>query len=275
MGEPPPEPFRLSLPPGRRFCIRHVPSHEPSGAVLFVHAFAEEMNKSRRMAALQSRAFAAQGFTVLQVDLFACGDSDGDFADSRWEIWLDDVTNAAAWLRESCGVQPVLWGHRAGCLLVAEAAARSAVSTDMVFWQPTPSGQQLLRQFLRMEAAGGIIDGTPGTARRTSSPNTRLDAGETLEIGGYRLAPELARSLSEADLRPPPVPGRVAWLEVADTPDASLTPAAQTRVSSWREGGHAVSTQVVCGPPFWHSTEIVECADLLPATQALVAAWQT
>jgi len=33
------------------------------------------MNKSRRMAALQARVFAAMGFGVLQIDLFGCGDS--------------------------------------------------------------------------------------------------------------------------------------------------------------------------------------------------------
>ena len=49
------------------------------------------MNKSRRMAALQARAFAEMGFGVLQIDLFGCGDSSGDFSDARWDIWKQDL----------------------------------------------------------------------------------------------------------------------------------------------------------------------------------------
>ncbi len=54
------------------------------------------MNKSRRMAALQARAFAAMGFGVLQIDLFGCGDSSGDFSDARWDIWKQDLAIARA-----------------------------------------------------------------------------------------------------------------------------------------------------------------------------------
>jgi hypothetical protein len=43
----------------RVFCIEHAPPRRVRGAVLYVPPWAEEMNKSRRMAALQSRALAA------------------------------------------------------------------------------------------------------------------------------------------------------------------------------------------------------------------------
>ena len=58
------------------------------------------MNKARRMAALQSRALAAAGFAVLQIDLFGCGDSSGDFADASWAAWQQDVALAVQWLSE-------------------------------------------------------------------------------------------------------------------------------------------------------------------------------
>ena len=86
---------------GQRLYLHHTPraGQTPLGAVLYIHPWAEEMNKSRRMAALGSRALAAQGWAVLQVDLLGCGDSSGDFGDATWEAWLDDVTQAAQWLR--------------------------------------------------------------------------------------------------------------------------------------------------------------------------------
>ncbi len=60
----------------QRFCLFHPAQGRASGApLLYLHPFAEEMNKSRRMAALQSRALAEHGYAVLQIDLLGCGDS--------------------------------------------------------------------------------------------------------------------------------------------------------------------------------------------------------
>jgi predicted acyl esterase len=41
----------------------------PKGFILHIPAFAEEMNKSRRMVALQAQAFAKNGYAVLVLDL--------------------------------------------------------------------------------------------------------------------------------------------------------------------------------------------------------------
>ena len=94
--------FYLPATTGQRFCLFHQPDGRRAwrGAVVYVHPFAEEMNRSRRMAALQARALAAAGFAVLQIDLHGCGDSSGDFGDASWEGWIEDVRLAAAWLRE-------------------------------------------------------------------------------------------------------------------------------------------------------------------------------
>jgi hypothetical protein len=65
----------LFLPPapgaagGPRFAVLHRPPGTPRGLVVFVHPFAEEMNKARRMAALQARALAGHGWAVLMSDL--------------------------------------------------------------------------------------------------------------------------------------------------------------------------------------------------------------
>ena len=67
--------------------------------MLYIHPFAEEMNKSRRMAALQSRALAQAGYAVLQIDLLGCGDSSGDFGDATWQSWVSDVVLGCQWLR--------------------------------------------------------------------------------------------------------------------------------------------------------------------------------
>src|SRR5512133_1710196 len=101
------EAFYLPFAAGRRFCLLHAPDAAAPrrGAVVYVHPFAEEMNKSRRAVALQARALAQAGYAVLQIDLHGCGESSGDFGDATWASWIDDVVAACAWL-ESAGHAP-------------------------------------------------------------------------------------------------------------------------------------------------------------------------
>jgi hypothetical protein len=108
------EPFFLPAGSGERFCIYHAPAGEPRGTFIYLHPFAEEMNKSRRTAALQSRMFAASGFAVLQIDLFGCGDSSGEFNEARWEIWKEDA--ALAFLTQFLRLQ-------VASMMIAEGAA--------------------------------------------------------------------------------------------------------------------------------------------------------
>src|SRR5207249_8517309 len=107
------EAFFLPAEIGSRFTLFHrVRGSDARGGILYIHPFAEEMNKSRRMAALQARAFAAVGWDVLSVDLMGCGDSDGDFGDATLDAWLQDVDAAHRWLATR-GSGPVwLWGLR-------------------------------------------------------------------------------------------------------------------------------------------------------------------
>ena len=68
-------------------------------AIIHIPAFAEEMNKSRRMLAMQAQAFAGQGYAVLVLDLFGTGDSSGDFGEATWDIWLQNIDTALVWLK--------------------------------------------------------------------------------------------------------------------------------------------------------------------------------
>ena len=153
------QPFFLPCSVGERFCLFHPASGKSLGAVLYLHPFAEEMNKSRRMAALQARALAAAGYDVLQIDLLGCGDSSGDFADASWQAWRDDVLAGYRWLRSRSPAPLILWGLRAGCLLAAEVAADIPEAADFIFWQPVISGKQHWQQFMRLKMAGEMASG--------------------------------------------------------------------------------------------------------------------
>jgi len=264
------EPFFLPAPGGPRYCLFHPPAGgTPRGAVLYLHPFAEEMNKSRRMAARQSRQLAAAGFAVLQVDLLGCGDSAGDFGDATWPAWQDDVLAAAQWLRSRTDAPLWLWGLRLGCLLAVQAAPALGGSVNFLFWQPVASGKQYLQQFLRLKLAGDLIAGDGGAGE--ASPQQQLAAGQAVEIAGYRLAPALADPLARAELEPPAGAGRLVWLETSGRPDPQLSPAAGKWLERWRQADFQVASAAIGGPAFWQTTEIEESPALLAATLAALA----
>jgi exosortase A-associated hydrolase 2 len=266
--------FYLPVAQGGRFCVLHTPDRSTPllGAVLYVHPFAEEMNKSRRMAAVQARAFAQAGWAVLQMDLLGCGDSDGDFADATWQKWISDVVEGARWLKAELRHAPVLWGLRAGCLLASDAARNLEQVSGFMLWHAVPSGKQLLQQFLRLRTASQI--GTESGQRTgTRELHEQLARGESIEVAGYTVTPALAHEMEAADLRVPDTQTRVGWIEVSGSADGELAPASRSIVEAWRTAGHDVAARTVEGTRFWQTVEISECPTLINATLEAVRTW--
>jgi len=265
-------PFFLPLEQGDRFCILHRPDAAVcKGAILYIHPFAEELNRCRRMAALQARALRAAGWAVLQIDLFGCGDSAGEFVNATWLRWIEDVIEAARWLEGETGHAPALWGLRAGCLLATQAAPGLA-SSRLLLWQPVVSGRQFLQQFLRLRIGSQIVSNA-GANVTVGELREALQAGRAVEVTGYTLSPGLASGLDAADLRPPDAAGAVIWLEVSAAPQAALLPASVTYVERWRAAGHSIDMRAVAGPPFWQTPEIAEAPELVRATLEAIQAW--
>lgn len=268
--------IRFPHDPSRpRFAVLHEAAGRQKGHVVYVHPFAEELNKSRRMAAVQARALAKAGYTVLQPDLLGCGDSDGDSGDADWATWVDDVVHACQWLRASsqhAGQPPLtLWGLRAGALLACEAATRLRDVHRLLFWQPTLAGRNVLAQLLRLQRAGDILGGRADEPR----PDLRqaLAAGRPVEVAGYRIAPGLASGLEAATLgRSPPPVDNVMWLEVSMQDEPQLAPASRTLVDAWQAAELRVDARVVRGPAFWQTVEIEEAPELIAQTLAALSA---
>lgn len=271
-----PEALFVPLSQGRRFCIRYAgrEGSENRATVLYVHPFAEEMNKSRRMAALQARALAAAGWTVLQIDLFGCGDSDGDFGEASWQRWVADIVEAGEWLVRQGSRATCLWGLRVGCLLACEAAERISPTPDLLLWQPALSGRQSLQQFLRLKVTSQMLAAEVTDRMGVQQLRERLDAGEKVEVAGYMLSPALAVGLDAAELRAPAPAARTAWLEVTASAPPELSPAARMKIDGWQTEGRRVHAAAVVGPAFWQTQEIAECAPLVDATLGAVGAWK-
>jgi exosortase A-associated hydrolase 2 len=261
-------------PQGQRLALWHRPAGPLRSVVLYAHPFAEEMNKSRRMAALQARALAERGHGVLQIDLLGCGDSAGDFGDARWAAWVDDLLAGARWLRARSDAPMSFWGLRAGCLLLAEAAAQWPERCDYLFWQPTPNGAAVLRQFLRTAAAAALLDG--GGKGVVESLRKQLATGAAVEVGGYHVHPALANGLEQARLLPPARPaavGSVAWFDLgsaAQEAAVGLGAASAAAAAPWQAQASAFEAQVLAGPPFWQTTEIETAPRLIERSTAAV-----
>ena len=256
---------------GQRFCLLHEPRGGATrGAIVFVHAFAEEMNKSRRMAALQARALADVGYCVLQIDLYGCGDSSGDFGDASWQDWVEDIAQAARWLQNHTNAPLWMWGHRCGCLLAAEAAWQFRLECNFLFWAPPASGKQLLQQFLRLKTAGQMLTGAASAGMEAL--RTQLVEEGFVEVAGYRLPSALANGLEQSTLTPPgQADGRVEWLELSSRESATLSPVSTKASVAWQSAGYTVRCLVVQGPSFWQTTEIEEVPALIEATLTALA----
>lgn len=261
------QPLFLESGRWRRFAVHFSPPQGIArrGALVLAPAFFEEMNKSRRMVANCSRALAERGWSVLVVDLLGCGDSPGDFEDASWHVWVDDLVRAHSWLRERSEAPVGLWGMRAGALLAYAAAPLIGELPQTLLWQPVQSGKAHLHQFLRLKVAAVAIGG--GEAKiNTRALLDSLERGDTVEVSGYTLSPQVALSMQQASLEGPTASRKVIWLEVSASPSPILAPASQSSIDAWRASGVPVTARAVQGPSFWATQEIEECPALIEAT---------
>lgn len=268
----PAEAFFLATAPGERFCLYHAPQGPCRGALVYVAPFAEEMNKARRMAALAARALAARGYGVLLIDLYGCGDSDGDFVEARWQQWKDDLATACDWLQARLQCPVGLLGLRLGALLALDYARDAAQPVArLVLWQPVTDGAAFLTQFLRLRVAGEMLD-QGASAGGTTALRATLAAGEALEVGGYLLAPQLAAAIDgvNAARLAPPCP--TDWLEVVAAPERPLPPGAARIQAGWERDGAMCAQRTVACASFWSTQEIAECPALIEATIAALEA---
>lgn len=274
---PTPQPIFLAGAAGPLFCLHFVPApgKTPRGALLYLPPFAEEANRSRRMAVLQARRLAAQGWAVLLLDPFGTGDSAGSFHEARWELWLEDAERAATWLATTWPeISVTLWGLRLGALLAANLAARDSDRfSRLLFWQPLLRGDQFITQFLRLRVAAAMAAGEKESGQELRA---RLEAGEILEVAGYELPPDLVTVVSGLRLEAllPALQGcAIDWLELNTAgSEPVLAPSSRRLLESLpASGGPRLTCLAVSGEPFWTIQEITLAPKLLDATDAVFA----
>jgi len=262
------EPFFLSTSSGSLFCVLYpgISNHGvPKKRVLLVPPLFEELNKSRRMIALQCRHLAQHGIDVLHVDLFGTGDSEGVLCESSWEIWHSNLQEASRWYESERGPIDTLWLVRGGALLGA-GIALSGHLRSLLYWQPVMSGTSYVNQLIRLRIAN--------TLDRQATPPTReeilaeIDQTGTLCVAGYEIPDSIITGLSTTLPATPAIERTLAihWFDITSSSTQQLSRGNQRAVQNAGFEQHDLHITSIQAPPFWHTQEITEVPELLDTT---------
>ena len=268
------EPFFLLGTKGKLFSLFFSPitSQKFKTAILFVPPFAEELNKSRRMIAMQSRKFAELNYPVLVVDLYGTGDSEGDFSEATWETWISDLQHAVRWLSELGVKNLIIWCLRTGALLALHRLQQFEIPVStLVLWQPVIKGSGFITQFLRLRLAADII--SERNKNSLVSLREQFDNGHNVEISGYSLSAELYQGLNKGDLFAANLQGvnKIIYFELATSADRPFSAPTKKIIEKWKNENIDMVAEIVMGEQFWSTPEIAVAPNLIESTSKYFA----
>ena len=103
---------------------------KPAAYALFAHCFT--CSKNIKAIAHITRALNREGIAVMRFDFTGLGDSEGDFADTNFSSNVEDLIDAAQFLKSSYEAPKLLIGHSFGGAAVLQAAGRISSSVAVV-----------------------------------------------------------------------------------------------------------------------------------------------
>ena len=266
-------PYFIETIHGKIFVIEYIPRmpNHKTETVIIVPPFAEEMNRSRRMMSLQARGLAGNGVRAIIVDLYGTGDSAGEFSDARWSFWCDSILSVLSSLDEASRGSISFLAIRFGALVLFDPKSELiSRARKIVLWSPCTNGLTFLRQFLRIRIASQMSENNSNRESITELME-RFAAGESVEVAGYEISAELARSIESATLNVGKLEKRpsVYWFELVSTPDNALPVASNAVIEQMRRDNIEVSVSPICGERYWSSVEITTVPRLIDATTAV------
>lgn len=272
-------PFFLECNAGRIFALYHQPigNVKPWGNVLIVPAFNEEMNRCRSMLTIQAQALAKIGVGTLLIDLYGTGESDGEYGDARWNIWMENVRQSVEWLETQPGGCSALLGIRLGvALALASLRQENNKKRALIAWQAVVDGKTYFSQFMRIRIAANM-DRTDIPKETTNGMRAQLAEGKNIEVAGYEMHPELATAIDNlrlADLTPPDTVS-AAWFEKGAGEEDVISPGSKKVIEAWQHSGSSPEVMVFDGPAFWALHDRFLAPDLVKKTSDWVQLLQS
>ena len=271
-----------------QFGVFHLPDDKrwPSRWVLICPPFAEELNKTRRLMAEQSRQLAAAGFGVLLLDLDGTGDSplalygEGSEAQMSWTHWVQQLCAGLEWLGQNRVTHVQLLGLRLGALLALEILQSTQVDESthrypkiehLVLWQPVTSGKTYMTQFLRLRIAAAMMSNNE--AETVSSLRKLAVDDGFAEVAGYRLPRQLIEQLDLKKIESFSLPAalNIDWFDISRTPAKALSPNSSKVIQTWRDTEIEIDIHRIDSDSFWSTQELVSAPQLLLRTSLCFA----
>ncbi len=162
------------------------------GAVLLCYPFGAEYMRSHRAFRELSHRLSEAGVHALRFDFYGCGDSSGDAADGRIDLWLEDVKLAYEELREASGIaRPSILGLRLGASIAAIATSRGLNADKLLLWDPIVNGREFVAELAARHEA--LVKARP-------RPRGYVPDNPPSEVLGAPLPAELRAQLEALDL---------------------------------------------------------------------------
>lgn len=263
------EPFYLDGPHGKLFAIYHPPQNgiQVKGCFLYIQPLAEEMNRCRQMVAIQAREFSKLGYGCLLLDLYGTGDSEGEYQDGNWDIYLADLNAGLRWITAEGYDHVRLWALRHGAFLALDLVRAVPALRKLLLWQPVLNGKTAVTQILRIALAGSLSE--RDKISMTELRN-RIQKDTAVELSGYETSASLLSVLVTkhisnyyglADLE-------IQWFDVLASKEQNRSKESIQVEQNWREAGAQIHYEPVIGPAFWQVWERVVANHLIERTSA-------
>jgi Serine aminopeptidase, S33 len=162
------------------------PASEPLARVLLVGPFASERQNSYLPWVRWARYLAARRIEVLRYDYRGVGESLGQFEETTFKDWSDDLRLLGEWYAKREPPLPLVFhGLEIGALLAGKCFD-DGMGDAMLLWSPPVNANQALRStLLRWVGLEQLL--TPGAERRPASHYIRqLEEGKSVEVEGYQ-----------------------------------------------------------------------------------------
>lgn len=199
-------PIRFGPPGHELFAMLHTPSGSAVArpGVVLCPPLGQETIRAHRTFKVLAERLARAGHTVLRLDYFGSGDSDGDDSQLTLSGMAADIATADAQLREISNAQATIWiGLRLGAAAALQAVQLSGIKpAQVLLWDPIFDGQAYL-EVLRSGHAKALQDSF------NLKPRNIPQARDVVEALGFAIGPVFENELRllSAAILAAPIPG--------------------------------------------------------------------